>query len=78
MTLQMQVLFRPDGKGGATTHPYQQVKVDREHRRKGLASGMYAAFERESGLTLKPAESQTSMGKSIWDNPNKPFGVKNE
>lgn len=69
-------VFRPDGKGGASTHPYVQVKVEREARRKGLASGLYALFERETGMTLKPASSQTTMGKSIWDNPNRPFGGK--
>ena len=55
-------------------HKYEQVKVDKEFRRMGVASGMYAFVEKESGKTLQPAKTQNELGKSIWENPNRPFG----
>lgn len=67
-------IFRPQKNGKLETHPYEQVKVDKEFRRMGVASGMYAFIEKESGKTLQPAKTQNELGKSIWSNPNRPFG----
>lgn len=42
------------------------VNVDPAHRRKGLASAMYAAAERHSGRKIVPSSHQTEAGQALW------------
>lgn len=52
------------------------VQVDPAHRRKGLASAMYAHAQKLTGKTVIPSHDQTPMGQALWaGNKNKPqFG----
>jgi GNAT superfamily N-acetyltransferase/oligoribonuclease (3'-5' exoribonuclease) len=57
------------------------VKVDKAHRRKGLASAMYEYAEEETGMTMVPADqvsddedNMTEDAKKLWDQPNRSFG----
>lgn len=75
----------PDGSyaGGALfTHQGgnlvpEGVQVDPAHRRRGLASAMYAHAQKVTGKTMVPSHDQTSMGQALWaGNKAKPqFGV---
>jgi GNAT superfamily N-acetyltransferase len=67
------ILRKEDGSFKA--HPFEQIKVDAAHRRKGIASAMYAFAEQETGLKAKPSDSQTMMGKSLWEQNDRPFGI---
>jgi hypothetical protein len=50
---------------GATLHP-DDVNVDLEHRRRGLASAMYAHAERVTGKTVTPSNTQQAPGQALW------------
>jgi GNAT superfamily N-acetyltransferase len=52
------------------------VKVDQEHRRKGLGSAMYSHAEQVTGKKLKNIgkNKRTESGKALWSQPNRPFG----
>lgn len=52
---------RPDGFLEA-----QGVQVHPEHRRMGIASGMYAHVQKISGKKIKPSYDQTEMGRALW------------
>lgn len=67
-------ILRPNGQGEFSTHPYQQVFVNPEHRRQGIASTMYKFAEDQTGLKAVPSETQNSLGKALWDNPSRSFG----
>ena len=59
-------------KSGALI-PYETI-VEPEHRRKGLASAMYAYAEEQTGRRVKPATDQTPDAQALWSQPNRPFG----
>lgn len=42
------------------------VRVDEPHRRRGVASAMYAEGEKASGKRVAPSEDQTDDGKAFW------------
>jgi GNAT superfamily N-acetyltransferase len=52
------------------------VDVRRDHRRKGLASAMYAHAEKISGKKIKDIgpENRTSSGRALWNQKNRQFG----
>jgi ribosomal protein S18 acetylase RimI-like enzyme len=62
-------------------HEYPNIlvdnaKVDKEHRRKGLASAMYSLAEKHSGKKIKQIlgdENQTEDARNLWSQPNRPF-----
>jgi len=50
---------------GANLHP-DDVNVDPEHRRRGLASAMYAHAEKVTGKTVVPSQQQQAPGQALW------------
>jgi len=54
------------------------VHVDKNHRRKGIASAMYAHAEKNFNVKMTPASEgdQTEAGKKLWEGTRstKPFG----
>ena len=57
------------------------VEVNSDHRRKGIATAMYVTAEKIMGKTLvnywdESGESQTEMGQVFWGQKNRPFGKK--
>jgi len=42
------------------------VVVDDDHRRKGIASAMYAHAEKHSGKSVIPSKLQTQEGQALW------------
>ena len=69
--------------GGTILHHNSEKKelypdttdVDKLHRRKGLASGMYTYAEKTFGAKVKHfPEEQSDDAAALWANPNKPFG----
>ena len=50
---------------GANLHP-DDVNVDPEHRRNGLASAMYAHAEKATGKTIIPSQAQQAPGQALW------------
>jgi len=56
-----------------TLHP-MTVEVDKEHRRKGVASAMYRHAEQETGHKVRPSEHQTKLGHALWTQPRRKFG----
>jgi GNAT superfamily N-acetyltransferase len=54
------------------------VDVKPEHRRKGIASAMYAHAEEHTGkklhATSSDSSSRTSEGQALWSNPKRTFG----
>lgn len=48
--------------------------VDEDHRRKGLASGMYAHAEKHFSAPVVPSKNQTSDASKLWQQKNRPFG----
>ena len=58
------------------------VHVDRNHRRKGIASAMYAHAEKNFNVKMTPASEvdQTEAGKKLWEGTrsSKPFGKSEE
>lgn len=69
-------ILRRDEAGGLKTHPYEQTQVNADFQRKGIASAMYAYAERETGLTMRPGDSQTPNARALWENPDRPFGER--
>jgi GNAT superfamily N-acetyltransferase len=64
--------IHPDGENiivSSAIHP--------DHRRKGLATEMYKMAEKEFNLKIKRT-SQTPDAKSLWAQPNRPFGKSEE
>lgn len=53
--------------------PYR-VEVDQHHRRKGLASAMYSAAEKNWKKKIERNNAQDQDGKKFWSQPNRPFG----
>lgn len=53
---------------------YGNVKIDPAHRRKGLASAMYAMAEKIHGKTIEPEHEHTSFAEAMWRQPNRGFG----
>lgn len=52
------------------------VSVDPAHRRQGIGSSMYVYAEKELGIKfVKSEEVLTPDGKSIWNDPNRKFGL---
>jgi GGDEF domain-containing protein len=68
---ELSVLVEGDSGVGA-------VEVSPTHRRKGVATGLYVAAERELGVTLKPEISHTAAAAALWAQPNRPFGNRTE
>jgi len=56
------------------------IEVDPAHRRKGLASAMYAHAEKVTGLKASPSSTQSREGRLLWEgNNNTPqFGKSEE
>jgi GNAT superfamily N-acetyltransferase len=62
------------------------VRVDKDHRRKGLATAMYRLAEGLTGAKMIPSSeipreqkegvvgSLSAQGKALWSQPNRPFG----
>lgn len=50
------------------------IKIDEAHRRKGLASAMYAMAEKIHGLPIEPEQEHTSYAEALWNQPNRQFG----
>jgi 8-oxo-dGTP diphosphatase len=62
------------------------VRVDKDHRRKGLATAMYRLAEELTGAKMIPSSeipreqkegvvgSLSAQGKALWSQPNRPFG----
>lgn len=44
----------------------RQTYVEPEHRRKGLASAMYAHAESQLGRKMLPSDDQTNAGRALW------------
>lgn len=61
---------------GANLHP-DDVNVDPEHRRRGLASAMYAHAERVTGKRILPSAQQQAPGQALWQGnaQKQQFGV---
>lgn len=52
------------------------VEVDPNHRRKGVGSSMYEFAEKELGMKfVRNEDVLTADGKSIWNSPNRKFGI---
>lgn len=64
-------IYLDNPKALGTNH----VEVDRAWQRKGIATAMYSYIEKATGLKIKVNDVQTPEGKSIWDQPDRPFGV---
>jgi oligoribonuclease (3'-5' exoribonuclease)/8-oxo-dGTP pyrophosphatase MutT (NUDIX family) len=58
---------------GVELHP-SELEINKEHRRKGLASAMYAYAEKVTGAKVVPGEDQSSDAKKLWNQPNRSFG----
>lgn len=50
------------------------VQVQKESRRKGVASAMYAFAEQQTGKRFVPEAKQTPDSAALWANPNRAFG----
>lgn len=44
----------------------RMVEIDKEHRGKGLASFIYRAVEKKTGLVVRPNSMQTASAKRLW------------
>ena len=52
------------------------VTVDPAHRRQGIGSSMYVYAEKELGMKfVRSDEVLTPDGKTIWNDPNRKFGL---
>lgn len=51
-------------------------KVDKNFRRKGIASELYRQIEKESGVPVRPSSSQSRDGAALWGDMDavRPFG----
>lgn len=52
------------------------IKIHEPHRRKGLATAMYAMAEKIHGRKIQPADAHTSYAEGLWNQPNRSFGPK--
>lgn len=50
--------------------------VNEKFQRMGIATDIYAEFEKRTGLKLSPDVSQTRFAKALWAQPNRKFGSK--
>jgi ribosomal protein S18 acetylase RimI-like enzyme len=54
------------------------LEVSYNYRRQGLATAMYMFAEQKTGCKIAPAVEQTSNGRRLWNQLNRPFGNKKE
>jgi hypothetical protein len=66
-------VLMPDDAGGQ-----YGVYVQKEHRRQGLATGMYEHAEKVSGLKIVPSEFQSPGGEDLWSPKDRSFGKSSE
>ena len=59
------------------TAPGNIVHVDKDHRRKGLATEMYKYAEKITGKKIVITHT-TGEGGKFWDQLNRPFGVESK
>lgn len=52
----------------------QYTSVDPKYRRHGLANNLYASVEEKTGQTIRPSQDQTSAGRGLWHQNERPFG----
>jgi len=50
------------------------VKIEEQHRRKGLASHMYSVAEKTLGKKINPDINNSPDAKALWNQPKRPFG----
>ena len=50
------------------------IRIHPNHKRKGLASQMYAMGEKYTGKKFYPSDVQTDEGEALWAQKNRPFG----
>jgi L-amino acid N-acyltransferase YncA len=50
------------------------LDITATYHRQGLATAMYVYAERQTGYTVIPSTEQTPAGKSLWAQPDRPFG----
>ncbi len=66
-------------KSGGILH-CNDVEVSEKFRRKGIATSLYVAaedvFKCPASNIWDDCESQTEMGRILWEQPNRPFGNK--
>jgi hypothetical protein len=55
-------------------HPHYTY-TNEDHRKKGVASSMYAEIERLTGIMLSPASTQLRNGTALWNMNDRPFGA---
>lgn len=55
-----------------------ELHVAPEHRRKGIASGIYDHFKATTGSTIAPSYDQSHDAKNFWAKRNRPFGKAEE
>lgn len=53
------------------------VEVNPEFRRKGIASAMYVFAEQETGLKARPHNIQSPEGHALWNQKDRKFGARN-
>jgi hypothetical protein len=80
------IAYSPEGKivGQSQYYNYPDkpmmspdVHITEENRRKGIATAMHELAEKESGRKILQG-SQTDDAKALWDQTERPFGVKKE
>lgn len=60
---------------GADTIHVNDVNVDPEQKRKGIATSMYLAAERDFKLPMqKGVTGLSDESRALWNNPDRPFG----
>lgn len=60
-------------KDGGVLLP-NNIEIDEDERRQGLATAMYVQAENETGRTIKPHNIQSPEGRELWNQKNRPFG----
>lgn len=50
------------------------IEVAPGSRRKGIATALYQAAEKNLGVTMKPERTHTDAAAAFWAQPNRPFG----
>ena len=65
------LLAQKDGAGSLSP---LDVKINSEHRRKGLATSMYQLAEKETNRKFRRSV-QTTDAKKLWGQKNRPFGT---
>lgn len=59
---QAEFMHKPESK----TLEAALVTVNRNHRRKGVASAMYSTAEKVTGMKVKPSQFRTKDAKALW------------